>query len=276
MKNSYTTIYFNDIKLSKVFNATLSEGFYEEELFGSKSIIEQQIPGRDAPYFYGVSRDPLEFEVTLGFTEKLDIYQIKQYVEMFYVPDMYLPISFEREDGFMTPTYYVICIEMPTVQYLRDSTSKYFGAITLSLRANAPYGYEEGQIIWENQEKTYDISLSSVSMPSTNYVMKLTNNRKEDIDNFYIKNSDESVFALRKFYAGETVTIDGRNRRITAQMPENSTEIRRETPIYEDWNRQFMNFIPNMNELTRYNIIDETTNEADVSIDIIYRLPRLF
>ena len=84
-----------------------------------------------------------------------------------------------KEDGFITPTFYVINVETPTVNYLRNE-QKYFGSITLNLRCDAPYGYEEGHYEWKETKKSIDIPMASFS--STNYVLKITNESSETVD----------------------------------------------------------------------------------------------
>lgn len=145
MKNSYTTIYYKDQKISGIFAATLENDFYDEVLLGATEIIEEKIPKRDIPYFYGVSRSPLEFEVTFAFSKPLDIYEIKKYTEMFYNNETYQTLAFEREDGFMTPIYYVLAIGDLSSEYMRTETNKYIGYFKIQFRCNAPYGFEEGE-----------------------------------------------------------------------------------------------------------------------------------
>lgn len=264
MKKSYTTIFFNNKKLEKVFNATLSNDFYEESLFGSRSIIEEQIPGRKTPYFYGVEYEPLEFEVILGMLQELDIYQIKDYIEMFYVPEEYLPMAFMREDGFITPTYYVISTDSPEVSYQRGANQKFFGTITLNFRCDAPYGYQEGHYEWNSSEK--NIYLEMASMQSTNYVLKLTNLTEATIDNYILFNkSNNTEVSIRKIYPREQITIDGRNKRITAQGIN-----KRPTSIYEDWGRFHLEIGP------KNNILKQELSDGIVKIEIIFKVPRLF
>lgn len=262
MKQSYTTIYFNDRKLDKIFNATLSKDFYDESLFGSRTIIEESIPGRKNPYFYGVEYEPLEFEVTLGMIEPLDIYQIKEYIEMFYVPERYLPMAFEREDGFITPTFYVINTGTPKINYHRNNDQKFFGTIVLTLRCDAPYGYEEGHYQWKEELKELNIPMASEK--TTNYIIKLKNTTSATITNYVFKNlSNDTLVSFKYIYPYEEITIDGRNRRITTSRVD-----KRETSVYEDWGRSHLELSPKLNKLK------QNVNDV-VSVDLIFRAPRL-
>ena len=262
MNKSYTTIYFNNRKLDRVFNATLSNDFYEEALFGTRSIIEAQIPGRKAPYFYGVQYEPLEFEVVLGMVEPMDIYELKEYIELFYTLEEYVPMAFEREDGFITPTFYVINVETPTTNYLRNDEQKYFGSITLNLRCDAPYGYEEGHYEWTQDKKSINIPMASFS--STNYVLKITNENSAPVTKFILKNESNGTFiSFDTIYKDEIIEIDGRARRITA-----AEGIEKRKSIYEDWSRTFMELSPKLNTITH--------NQNGIKIELTFRLPRLF
>lgn len=261
MKASYTTIYFNDQKLERVFNATLSNDFYEETLFGTRTIIEDHIPGRRAPYFYGVQHEPLEFELTLGMIEPMDIFQLKTYIELFYTREEYLPIAFEREDGFITPTFYVINVGSPSVNYLRNDEQKYFGSIKLNLRCDSPYGYVEGHYVWKKIKQDINIPLASYS--STNYVLRITNENTTAVTNFeLVNNSNGTGVGFSTIYSDEIIEIDGRARRITAEGKD------KRKSIYEDWNRSYLELSPNNNNMI--------SNQEGIKIEIIFRLPRLF
>lgn len=224
MKKSYTTIYYKDQKISGIFAATLENDFYDEVLLGATEIIEESIPKRDIPYFYGISRSPLEFEVTFAFEKPMSVYEIKKYTEMFYANEGYQPLAFEREDGFMTPVYYVITEGEPEVEYIRTDTDKYVGYFKFNFRCNAPYGFEEGRILIENNEnndKTIPVNFSIGSLPTDIYVIELYRTEDpedpEDTGKVFIEFDGLSSFeySFKEIaYNYNIITIDSRFKRL--------------------------------------------------------------
>lgn len=72
MVNSSTKFYFDnkwsdDSSLPSIKNVTLDSGLYSFKPIGEKTIIEDQIQGRDEPYLYNVDHKPLEFTITIAF-----------------------------------------------------------------------------------------------------------------------------------------------------------------------------------------------------------------
>lgn len=60
---------FKDINnLPLVINATLQNDLYKQPLGGSRKISEQQVSGRDEPYFYAVDLSPLSFKMTIALS----------------------------------------------------------------------------------------------------------------------------------------------------------------------------------------------------------------
>ena len=51
-----------------VINASLQNDMYEQPLGGSRKISEQQVSGRDEPYFYAVDLSPLKFKMTIALS----------------------------------------------------------------------------------------------------------------------------------------------------------------------------------------------------------------
>lgn len=72
MVNSSTKFYFDtkwsdDASLPSIKNVTLDSGLYSFNVIGEKTIIEDQIQGRDEPYLYNVDFKPLEFTINIAF-----------------------------------------------------------------------------------------------------------------------------------------------------------------------------------------------------------------
>jgi hypothetical protein len=72
MINSSTKFYFDnqwsdDQSLPPIKNVTMEASLYSFNVIGEKSIIEDQIQGRDEPYLYNVDHQPLEFTINIAF-----------------------------------------------------------------------------------------------------------------------------------------------------------------------------------------------------------------
>lgn len=266
MKNSYTTIYYKDQKISNIFSATLESDFYDEALLGAVEIIEESIPKRDLPYFYGISRSPLEFEVVFAFKKPMSIYEIREYVEMFYSNDYYQSLAFEREDGFMTPIYYVLAAGEPEIEYNRVGVDEYVGYFKLNFRCNAPYGFTEGEVenkdLYEDLEKSFKFYVNS-SEKSQYYIIELENATENPINNIELKNTTTGEsFKLSAVESEETIIIDGRNRRLSSNIESNPNDIYLRLVNRDD---DFITLVPGYNIFT----IDE-----NIRVKIIYRAPR--
>lgn len=266
MRNSYTTIYYKDRKISGIFAATLEKDFYEEPLLGAVTIHEDQIPQRDIPYFYGVSREPLEFEVTFAFEKPMDIYEIRKYVELFYGNRIYQPLAFEREDGYMTPTYYVLVVGEPEFHYNRTGVNKHVGWFKFNFRCNAPYGFYEEVYINKDKDGTlindFTIDFTQGSLPTTNYVITITVGEGGELA---LKNQSipdgtaSNEFTFSGVEVGEVIVIDGRNKRITSTN---------QNSIYERWVNKEDDFFEIINNLNRIVV------NLDSTVEIAVKMPR--
>lgn len=263
MIRSYTTIYFKDRKLNNIFNATLDNEFYSEGMVGKLKILEDEIPKRDIPYFYGTSRSPLEFEVIFAFNKPMDIYEIKSYVEFFAAQsEEYHPLAFEREDGFITPVYYVIAVDQLESEYIRTDINKYVGYFKIKFRANAPYGFEEDDIVLTNG---YKLNLSNASLASQHLVLEITAT-KEINDPVKIENDlNGTLFKINKIYSDETITIDLRNLRLTTNLEDVKS-------VYERWDQNNRDIKKLLTLEPKINIF--LISNSNVIVKLKYKIPR--
>jgi len=86
MINSSTKFYFDnkwsdDASLPSIINATLSNDLYSFNVIGEKSIIEDQIQGRDEPYLYNVDFKPLEFTLNIAFESYETIDEVTEVIK---------------------------------------------------------------------------------------------------------------------------------------------------------------------------------------------------
>jgi hypothetical protein len=147
MVNSSKRFFFDDKfsddpSLPKILNVTLANEMYTFNVIGEKTIIEDQIQGRDEPYLYNVDLKPLEFTMTIAFENYETIDEVSKVIKWLYNPKTYKRLSFDD----MENNFFVIFIGSPEYYYVGNNNvgfNKYIGYITCTVRANAPYGYTD-------------------------------------------------------------------------------------------------------------------------------------
>jgi hypothetical protein len=148
MRQSYKAFKFGTQVFSeytenyKLLNATLSNDFYADQFRGSRTIIEEQIPGRDIPYFYEVDDKPLEFEVTFASVEPMSKVQIKNIVRTLVSPKTYQELTFGEyeNDNYIakTPTYKVVFTGNLDINYVQQSANVNYFQVQSSSTVEAP------------------------------------------------------------------------------------------------------------------------------------------
>lgn len=154
MINSSTKFYFDNRwsdnqslpagyqPLPPIKNVTLDSGMYSFSVIGEKTIIEDQIQGRDEPYLYNVDHKPLEFTINIAFENYETIDEITKVITWLYNPKTYKELKFEN----MSTTFFAIFIGSPEYYYVGRNDigyKTYIGYITCKVRTNAPYGYTD-------------------------------------------------------------------------------------------------------------------------------------
>jgi hypothetical protein len=126
----------------KLLNATLSNDFYADQVRGSRTIIEEQIPGRDIPYFYEVDDKPLEFEVTFASVEPMSKVQIKNIVRTLVSSKNYQELTFGEYENYnyvaKTPTYKVVFTGNLDINYVQQSANVNYFQVQSSSTVEAP------------------------------------------------------------------------------------------------------------------------------------------
>lgn len=248
MVNSSTKFYFDnkwsdDSSLPSIKNVTLDSGLYSFKPIGEKTIIEDQIQGRDEPYLYNVDFKPLEFTINIAFENYETIDEVTKVITWLYNPNTYKlfkmqPIEVDTEasgapsggsdgDTYYDTTadkYYVkvlgtwtlvdknaeffgMFIGTPEYYYVGRNDlgyKKYIGYITCKFRANAPYGYTE---ILTNTTNSGDLETypSFEATATTGGTYTITNS------------TNESTFKYA-YAAGETLTFNGYTKVLSSSV----------------------------------------------------------
>ena len=142
-------IIFNyDGKWSDTFglmNINLDSGMFDESLVASRSIIESSNKGNDRPLFQGFQNEPLEFEMSIAFTEKFTDEKLSDIIDWLF-QGFYKPLYFEgREDRI----FYCTPIGEPRIVHngLKE------GYFTLTMRCDSAFVYSPVLI-----SQIYDLS----------------------------------------------------------------------------------------------------------------------
>lgn len=123
MKLHYTAFMFNNKLYGSLFNVVMSDDFYAESIRGSRSILEDKIPGRDIPYFYEVEDDVLEFDMNFAFENPMTKSEVNLIARDLLTPKGYSELSFGKYFG-VSPL--VAAFTSTTSQTISNNVEKIF------------------------------------------------------------------------------------------------------------------------------------------------------
>lgn len=279
MKRVYTAFQFGSYTSpnSDVLNVTLDNDMYNENMRGSRTIIEDKVLGVEAPYFFYVDDEPLEFEVNFAFEAKTKA-EIKTLMRNLITPDTYTALTFGEYEGdplayaAKSPTYKVIFTGEPQLSFIGrnvEGTLKYDGYFTLQARCDRPYGY---QVV--NSASNPELAPLTNSGTTHNCIadVKLYPNititvTGGSITNFALKSWSTaytgtvlSQLSFTSIAAGEVITVNGNLFTITSDDAQST--------IYSRWGRNNFELFPGNNYLTV-----TFTGSATVAVQISYDAP---
>lgn len=136
---------FNNISLSSFEGmriANESSDMYGVQIIGSRTLIEEKIPGRQAPYLYKVDDMPLTLEIMVALEQPKPISELRSFFRWLYNNDTYKQLWFDVDPNKF---YYVLFVGEPVFTYIERSEAadisandrKLIGYIKLTARANA-------------------------------------------------------------------------------------------------------------------------------------------
>lgn len=115
-----------------IINCNVSSGLMEEPIWGSKSINETKVRGRDVAFFHGVESQSLSFELTLAFENEWTSDQIRE-VMRWLRTDYYAELVFSSKPDQLV---YAMVID---IKLMHNSNNG--GYIAANFRCNSPYFY---------------------------------------------------------------------------------------------------------------------------------------
>jgi len=266
------TTYHEDMSTGfKLINATLDNDFYMQCIRGPRKIIEDKIPGRDIPYFYEVDDEPLEFEVTFAFAEYMTKTQIKAIVRKLFGPVGYKELTFGDYVNSTytpkTPVYKVIFHGETDINYVQGANNTYVGYLTLSVRSDRPYGFNN--ITAGNLASAAVSSLSVTNTgdldfyPNIEITTVSTSSNKVRIRNSTAGNNSTLTFTTLQ--VNEAIIVNSNLKTITSSG----------TNIYSRWERDDLYLSPGVNTLVVENFFNGTwsTYGSGVKLEITGEAP---
>ena len=116
-----------------LININLDNGMFDESLVSVRSIIESTNKGNEKPLFQGFQNEPLEFDMSIAFTDKFNEEKVHEIIDWLF-QEFYKPLYFYgREDR----VFY--CTPVGDARIVHNGLNE--GYFTLTMRCNSPYVY---------------------------------------------------------------------------------------------------------------------------------------
>jgi hypothetical protein len=141
-----------DLGIDGLMLVRIGESEISTPWIGGKSIIEDTISNRDIPTFYGVQKQPLEFEMKFSLLQNEFTPEHLFQLGKIFGQDRYFPI---QSVDYLGVVFWV----MATNQINIITYGNFAGWYSVNLRCNAPFGFSLPQI------STFD--LSDITSPTT-------------------------------------------------------------------------------------------------------------
>lgn len=108
-------------------------GLYDEFFLPNRSIVEQSVPGRSAPYYVRVDSEPLSFPIAIALIDRDYRNQLRDVARWLFT-DEYKPLYFESN-----PHRVFYAMFEGDSSLIHNGLKQ--GYITLNVRTNSPFGF---------------------------------------------------------------------------------------------------------------------------------------
>lgn len=152
-KMDNTTFIFDGVKSTDMglYNIKIDSGFYSTPYVSGQDIIEDNIPNSHIPYFYGVKKKPLEFQLTFSMGNEKFTEDQKFKIARWLIKEEYC--EFQITD-YLGKIFNVIAVS--NVEFMSGGTKE--GYFQITFRCDAPWAWSPISI------QNYD--LSSITTPT--------------------------------------------------------------------------------------------------------------
>lgn len=221
-----------------LYNVTVENGMYEEHLMAGRKIIETKVRGNDRPYFQGIEKSVLEFDLSFAFKDNFDQEKTRA-VARWLDQDYYKQLIFNDNEDVV---YYAMLVDEPHL--VHNGLKR--GYVKLKMRCDSPYAYSPMYT-----SPIFDFS----TIGSTSSQFKFTNsgdlNLKPEIWIKKVGSGDISItnqsnggkeFKFKNLVDGETVYVDNENEYITTDLAN--------TYRYTNFNNNYIEMLRGVNTLS--------------------------
>lgn len=218
-----------------VTRVNMDGGLLEDTIISSKKIIEERVEGRDAPYFYGVEREPLSFSLTLLFENNLSTEKVREVLRWLDKND-YRPFYMENDPDRI---WYVMAVDDVTAIHNGIKS----GVLQLNLRTDSPTTltpYTLSQVYsFRNNSGGRQIVFNNLGDFECKPIVHITKVGNGDIIIQNLTNPTGN-FEFTNLTNGEQLYVDCENKEIE------TSGIRHR---YNDFSNNYLTFIPGENRL---------------------------
>lgn len=195
-----------------VTNVSLSSSLFEDTIGANRNIIELVNNQTDRRYFKRISRDPIQFDMTLLLNDGTTSDQINS-ILLWLINEYYEELYFESE---VDRVYYCMPITQPKISH--NGLNQ--GYITITMRCFDGYIY--------SRPITQTIDLSSNTSSGT--TITLTNDGNVDVYPLMTINVKDTAITILNLTTnesteltglsnGENITLDNENEEVTTDIP---------------------------------------------------------
>ncbi|MCE5169629.1 phage tail family protein [Paenibacillus profundus] len=117
-----------------IVNVNINSGLLEEPFAAPRTLQEVSIGGRSKPYFQGIAKDPLKFQVSFAFEQTWDTRQIREIARWLTEQDYYKELIFSSDPERV---FYALAVDEPTL--VHNALAQ--GYVNLTFRCDSPYSY---------------------------------------------------------------------------------------------------------------------------------------
>ncbi|MCY9517221.1 distal tail protein Dit [Paenibacillus apiarius] len=117
-----------------IVNVNINSGMLEEPFAAPRTLQEVSIGGRGKPYFQGIAKDPLKFQVSFAFEQTWNTRQIREIARWLTEQDYYKELIFSSDPERV---FYALAVDEPTL--VHNALSQ--GYVNLTFRCDSPYSY---------------------------------------------------------------------------------------------------------------------------------------
>ena len=209
---------FDNIQSSDmgIYNVKVDTGFANNPYIGNRDINEKILPNKNTPYFFGTTKDCIEFTITISPLEKKWDNKLRYDVARWLIKDEYKPLQFADD---LTKIYYAICVGSEGLM----TDHNYGGYVTLTFRTNSYHawtttynqlldlsGSDVNNIILENKSNVVDFYY-----PEIEFELKDTNK------NITLKNLSDTnrEFKFTNLLENEKVYVNNERKEIISDIP---------------------------------------------------------